>query len=64
MRAWRILLAVSIAAVVAVAQGGLPRTTSGKIRRHALGALCQAGEIDVRATTDQDLVRVKGTDHG
>jgi acyl-CoA synthetase (AMP-forming)/AMP-acid ligase II len=52
------------AAVVAVAQGGLPRTTSGKIRRHALGALCQAGEIDVRATTDQDLVRVKGSDHG
>lgn len=52
------------AAVVAVAHGALPRTTSGKIRRHALGMLCRTGEIDVLHTTDQNLVRARGPDRG
>jgi acyl-CoA synthetase (AMP-forming)/AMP-acid ligase II len=52
------------AAIVAVAHGALPRTTSGKIRRHALGALCHGGGIDVLNTTDHKLVPAKGADRG
>jgi acyl-CoA synthetase (AMP-forming)/AMP-acid ligase II len=44
------------AAVMAVPYGALPRTTSGKIRRHALAGLCRRGAIAVLNATDARLI--------
>jgi acyl-CoA synthetase (AMP-forming)/AMP-acid ligase II len=47
------------AAVMAVPYGALPRTTSGKIRRHALADLCRRGAIAVLNATDAGLIVAK-----
>ncbi len=49
------------AAVIAVPYGALPRTTSGKIRRHALADLCGRGALAVLNATDKRLIVAKET---
>lgn len=52
------------AVVLAVPMGALPRTTSGKIRRHELGTLCARRALDVHNATDHSFIPNRSSSGG